>query len=316
MTEGPPLRRRFFVLRHLEENAVLRYNLTRMRYVAIGHICRDVVPGGVLLGGTVTYSGLTAAALGWSTAVITCAQPEIDLSSLHGIDWLRIPSENTTTFENIYWPVGRTQILHAWAGPIRSIDIPANWLRADVVHLAPVADEIDPALLDRLDGALIGVTPQGWMRQWDAAGHVSPREWQHAEAILPRVDGVVFSIGDVAGDWALIEHWAKGARVLVVTQGGDGCTVYAAGNRVHVPARVAPEADPTGAGDIFAAAFFTQLRSSRDAVAAARFANCIAARSVTRRGLAGVPTPEEIQICHASTHSSTKRVGSAKRPPP
>ncbi|HJW83159.1 MAG TPA: PfkB family carbohydrate kinase [Anaerolineae bacterium] len=275
-----------------------------MRYVAIGHICRDVAPAGALLGGSVTYASLTAVALGWEAVVITNAQPEVDLPSPRGIDWRRIPSERTTTFENIYSPAGRTQILHAWAGPIRSGDIQADWLRADVVHLAPIADEIDPALLDRLDGALVGATPQGWLRQWDAAGRVAPRDWDQAETILRRVDAVVLSLDDVAGDWARIEHWAGQARVLVATQGRDGCTVYAAGQRKQAPAPLTPVVDPTGAGDIFAAAFFTWLCASRDPMAAAQFANCLAARSVTRRGLAGVPTSHEVKDCREVTGTS------------
>jgi len=264
-----------------------------MRYVAIGHVCRDVMPGGMTLGGTVTYSALTAVALGWETAVITRAHIDLDLSSLHGVDWQRTSSEQTTTFENMYSRGGRTQILHAWAGPIRS----NTGVRADVVHLAPVADEIDPAWLDQIDGALIGVTPQGWMRQWDASGRVSPREWQHADTLLRRADATVLSIDDVAGDWARIERWAARARALVVTQGRLGCTVYGEGRSTHVPACVAEEIDPTGAGDIFAAAFFTQLRSSHDPIAAARFANCIAAKSVTRRGLSSIPTSHEVDDC-------------------
>ena len=268
-----------------------------MQYVAIGHVCQDVMPAGTTLGGTVTYAAATAAALGWKAASVTRAQAGLDVSMLGDIDWLQLPSDHTTTFENIYSATGRTQILHAWAGPIRPDDVPAAWLRADVVHLAPVADEIDPALVDHIDGAMMGVTPQGWMRRWDEQGHVSPRDWQSAETTLRRAGAVVLSIDDVAGDWRLIERWAGLARALAVTQGCDGCTLFVDGEATRVPATAHEEIDPTGAGDIFAAAFFTQMRASGDALNAARFANCIASKSITRRGLAGVPTPEEVKDC-------------------
>jgi sugar/nucleoside kinase (ribokinase family) len=55
------------------------------------------------------------------------------------------------------------------------------------------------------------------------------------------------------------------------------------------------EIDPVGAGDIFATAFFFRLYSTHDPWESARFATQLAANSVTRRGLAGVPTPEEVQ---------------------
>ena len=272
-----------------------------MLYVAIGHVCQDIVPGGRLLGGTATYSSLTARALGWKAAVVTRAAAELDLSPLSDLDCARLPDDCTTTFENIYSPDGRIQMLHAAAGPIRSAVIPSRFRGADVVHLAPIANEVDPDLAGGFAGALIGVTPQGWLRQWDASGRVSPREWMDAEAILSCSDAVVISVADVAGDRARIERWAAIAPVLVATQGHDGCTVYAGGTlrAARVPAPSVVEVDPTGAGDIFAAAFFTRLRQSGDPLAAAQFANCIAARSVTRRGLAGVPTAQEVSDCLA-----------------
>ena len=51
--------------------------------------------------------------------------------------------------------------------------------------------------------------------------------------------------------------------------------------------------DPTGAGDVYAAAFFVRLRETRDPYEAGRFATQLAAVSVTRPGLAGAPTPAE-----------------------
>jgi sugar/nucleoside kinase (ribokinase family) len=59
------------------------------------------------------------------------------------------------------------------------------------------------------------------------------------------------------------------------------------------------EIDTTGAGDIFAAAFFFRLYTTRDPWEAARFATQLAAISVTRTGLQAIPTSEEIQACMA-----------------
>jgi sugar/nucleoside kinase (ribokinase family) len=57
------------------------------------------------------------------------------------------------------------------------------------------------------------------------------------------------------------------------------------------------EVDPTGAGDVFAAAFFVRLLNTRDPWEAARFANRMAAVSVTRPGMQGVPTSDEVKNC-------------------
>ncbi|HET6789000.1 MAG TPA: carbohydrate kinase family protein, partial [Aquabacterium sp.] len=57
------------------------------------------------------------------------------------------------------------------------------------------------------------------------------------------------------------------------------------------------EVDATGAGDIYAAAFFVRLYTTRDPWEAARFATQFAAYSVSRPGLEGIPTEQEIQAC-------------------
>ena len=53
--------------------------------------------------------------------------------------------------------------------------------------------------------------------------------------------------------------------------------------------------DPTGAGDLFAGAFFVHYQQSGDPGDAARFAVWLASHSVTRTGLDGLPTPAEIE---------------------
>jgi len=108
---------------------------------------------------------------------------------------------------------------------------------------------------------------------------------------------VVISIDDVARDWTVAEQWARLAAVLVVTEGADGCTVFVRGRGARqFMAPPQAEVDPTGAGDVFAAAFFINYYETEDAWASARFANQVAARSVTRVGLEGVPTPEEVGL--------------------
>jgi sugar/nucleoside kinase (ribokinase family) len=63
----------------------------------------------------------------------------------------------------------------------------------------------------------------------------------------------------------------------------------------QIPAPNVEEVDATGAGDIFAAAFFIQLSQSRNPWEAAAFANDIAAQSVTAPGLQGIPTKRELE---------------------
>jgi sugar/nucleoside kinase (ribokinase family) len=57
------------------------------------------------------------------------------------------------------------------------------------------------------------------------------------------------------------------------------------------------EVDPTGAGDIFATVLFIALRRGDALPAACALANCIAAQSVTRPRLSGVPTAADMVLC-------------------
>jgi sugar/nucleoside kinase (ribokinase family) len=74
-----------------------------------------------------------------------------------------------------------------------------------------------------------------------------------------------------------------------VTRGRRGLRVYSGADVHDLPAFPATEVDPTGAGDVFAAAFLIALREGKPVVAAARWAACAAALSVEAKGVAGIP---------------------------
>lgn len=275
---------------------------TAIDYLAIGYVAKDLTADGPQMGGTVAYSTLTAKAFDYLPGLVTACGPDLDLSPLASIPVVSVPSPLSTTFENIYGPGGRTQYLRARAAPLTTVAVPAAWRRARIVHLAPLANELDDPDLGLFASAFIGMTPQGWLRQMDEAGRVRtvPDSWLGAERVLSQASAVVLSIDDLGGDWAVAERWANWAPILVVTQGAQGCTVFARGQgRRQFPAAVQPELDPTGAGDVFAAAFFINLYETDDPWASARFANQVAALAVTRPGLQGVPAPEEIGYCRA-----------------
>jgi hypothetical protein len=273
-----------------------------VHYLLVGHVAKDLTPDGYTLGGTVSFAALTARALGYTPGIVTAAAADLDLSRLAGIPVARIDSPHSTTFENIYGPEGRTQFLRAQAAPLTAASIPLNWLRAPIVHLAPLAQEMDPALAGELNSGFLGLTPQGWLREWDADQRVTHNlAWPAASETLRQAHATVLSIADVGGDWAVAEEWAKASAVLVVTEGADGCTVFVQGQGARqFRAPQVQEVDPTGAGDVFAAAFFVNLYETGDPWASARFANQVGARSVTRVGITGVPTVDEVGFCRVA----------------
>lgn len=264
-------------------------------YLVIGHIAHDLTAGGPRLGGTVSYAALTARALGLRVGVVSAVGKETALDALNGIPIIPIASPQSTTFENTYTEHGRVQYLRAQASPIDFNSVPDGWRSTPIIHLAPLANEMDSRLPEAFSPRLLGITPQGWMRQWDAEGLVSPRAWINAEAALMQADAVVISRDDVGGDAELIENMAHQTRVLAVTEGAAGSVLYWHGDRRRFRALRVEEVDATGAGDVFAAAFFARLFTTRDPWEAARFATLLASHTVTRVGLDGIPTAAEIQ---------------------
>jgi sugar/nucleoside kinase (ribokinase family) len=270
---------------------------SRIGYLIVGHVVQDVLSDGSLtFGGTATYAGRTACALGCRVGVVTSTALDLDLAGvLGGCDVIRVPAEQTTTFKNVYTRSGRQQYLYGRAAPLDLSAVPERWRRPDILHLAPLTGETDPTLAAAFPDALRGATPQGWMRTWDEQGQVRFGDWRRAEQVLPHVNAAILSLEDVSGDEELIARFAELAPLLVVTLGAGGCRVYVDGEMEHVPVTRISEVDPTGAGDIFAAAFLVRLRQSGDPVTAARFANRVAALSVARIGWSGTPTKEEIE---------------------
>jgi sugar/nucleoside kinase (ribokinase family) len=263
-----------------------------VRYLIVGHVAKDLTPRGPRLGGTAAYSALTARALGYAPGLVTAYDNNIDLTPLAGLACAGVASASSTTFENIYSPAGRKQYLRARALPLTLAAVPVAWRTVPIIHIGPIAGEVPADLVNALagDGQFVGLTPQGWMRRWDDEGQVWPASWPEALTLLPLVTATVTSLEDLQGDWDTAQRWAAVAQTLVITEGAHGCTVFARGQAAqHLPAPAVNEVDPTGAGDVFAAAFFVRLHETHSPHEAARFANGVAANSVTQVGLAGVP---------------------------
>lgn len=274
------------------------YQITRYEpidYLVIGHIARDLTPEGSRLGGTAAFAALTAQALGLRVGVVTSwgdeTVPELDPK----VSIVNFRSEHSTTFENVSTSEGRIQFVHHLASNLSLNLIPDTWRNPSIVHLGPIAHEVDPTLVRNFPSALIGVTPQGWLRTISSQGRVYPGEWPESSFVLQKAGAAVMSLEDVGGDENRIEDMASACRILAVTEAEEGARIYWNGDvrRFHAPN--INVVDDTGAGDIFAAAFFVRLLITRDPWEAARFATHLSAYSVARVGLQSVPTAEEIE---------------------
>lgn len=272
--------------------------MASLDFLVVGHVTIDLLPdGSTTVGGTATYAALTAKGLGCKTGLITSAGPEFDFERVvPGVQVHCIPASRTTTFENIYDAKGaRKQWIRGVAHPIRINDLSPDWATPSVVLFGPLVDEIALDVIGQFPHSLTGVTPQGWMRAWDENGYVYTRPWVGAERVLSQVDVLMFSEEDVAYDEAQIQSYTKLARLAVVTRGANGATVYRGKWISHYPAYQATVVDPTGAGDVFAAAFLIRLHETGDVSEAARFANCAASFAIEGWGTSNIPTRAQVE---------------------
>jgi sugar/nucleoside kinase (ribokinase family) len=266
-------------------------------FLAVGHVTKDILPGGgYALGGTVSYAALTVARLGCASAVYTRASGDLMLTeALRGVDVHAVLSPCATTFENIYHEDRRQQYVHRVADRLRVEQLPASWRDVPTVLLAPVVHELGLEWLEVFPDALLGATPQGWLRAWDRNGRVRFRRWPKAQQVFSRVDVLIFSEEDVAGDEGLVRHFAGMAKMAVVTRGRRGATLFRAGSTHDFAPFPANEVDPTGAGDVFAAALLVRLHETGDPRAAMVFANCAASLSVEGSGTGALPDRQQVE---------------------
>jgi sugar/nucleoside kinase (ribokinase family) len=161
-----------------------------------------------------------------------------------------------------------------------------------VALLAPVADEMRPSMVRAFPQAMIGISAQGFMRRLNVGQEVHYRAWERAPEMLPHSAAVFFSDEDVEGH--TVPWLSHCGPVLVRTQGQDGCELVHCGKHRRIPGFPSDEIDPTGAGDVFAAAFMIKLHDTKDPVAAARYANCVSSFSVAGYSTTTLPTAQQV----------------------
>ncbi|HEY6406407.1 MAG TPA: PfkB family carbohydrate kinase, partial [Ktedonobacteraceae bacterium] len=112
--------------------------------------------------------------------------------------------------------------------------------------------------------------------------------------ILSHDDLLPFANGNRAEADALLASWSLQVPLLVATDGRHGATLFQHGQTERFQAYPAHEVDPTGAGDVFAAAFLCHLHKHGNPRAAVNFANCVSSFSVEKKGANGIPTMEMV----------------------
>lgn len=236
----------------------------------------------VILGGSVTYASLAAKRLDAQVAVLSkvggdfpsayswwLSQEGVDLSGV-----VKVDNAQTTRFELKYTRdlSHRTLQLKSRAPSIAIEDLPSS-LKAQVVHIAPIANEISYEVAEKLRkcAKVLSLDPQGLVRNFDKDGNVT-RASLADERILELVNIYKSSLSEINAITnlsdlkraikAIHDH---GVETVIVTLGIEGAVLSMEGSIHKIPTCKSERVvDPTGAGDAFIGGFLAEYVRSED----------------------------------------------------
>ncbi|MDY6954039.1 MAG: PfkB family carbohydrate kinase [Thermodesulfobacteriota bacterium] len=258
----------------------------------VGHVTKDILKAGqtttLLPGGTAYYTALALKRLGLHVAVVTKGAKEDRDYLLHellankvSVFWKEEGS--TTVFENAYSgdDLGaRTQTLKAMGTPFVAKDVAK--IGAKAFHLGPLFRR-DMALkvLEKAakEAKTISLDVQGMVRP-ARLGQVIQQDWPDKKKWLGLVhvlkanaqEALILS-GERDAEGAAAVLASFGPKEVVITAGGRGSVVYAAGTIYRIPS-FSPRnlVDPTGCGDTYVAAYLCKRLRGASPEDAGRFA--------------------------------------------
>lgn len=266
------------------------------RFLALGHVTWDRLAAGQALGGAASYAAQTARQLGSEAAVLTSAGPDFDpLRDLPGVQVFRSLSSSTTRFLNLYEDDGtRRQILSARADPLDLALLPDSWRDPDLLLLAPVAGEVGAQVAPAFGATVVGATAQGWLREFAPDGTAAACSWRDPAGDLAGVHAVFLSEHDLPPGEAP-SSLLRFVPMVLLTRGWSGLTLLTRDARYDVPSLPRQEVDPTGAGDVFAAAFLIRYLETDDPLEAAAFGACAASCAVEGVGASALGDRTEVE---------------------
>ncbi len=277
-------------------------------FCVIGHITRDRIQIAdkserIQTGGTVYYSGLTAARLGLRTAAITklCSRDrDVLLADMQaaGIDVRAFDSPATTTYVNRFASDNlddRVQKVLALAHPFHPDEINVD---AEAYVFGPLThSEVPAACIEKaaLTGRWIALDVQGLLRHVRGSRvelvptDAARRMLRHVEVLKASEEEALLMTGSSTIAEAARALSAAGPDEVLVTSGSAGSHVLAGGTLIEVPAYAPPTVvNTTGCGDTYLAAYVVHRLEGRTPGEAGDFASRVAgAKTACHRAFRG-----------------------------
>ena len=137
------------------------------------------------------------------------------------------------------------------------IEIPEEYMSADVFHIAPIPPEEQLKLVKRLKGKRISLDfNPTYMEDYETKTELLKKIVENAEIIFPneREAKVITKTDNIKEAAKVLHEW--GAKIVVITRGENGVLIYDGEKFAEFKALpIEKIVDPTGAGDAFAGGF-------------------------------------------------------------
>lgn len=159
---------------------------------------------------------------------------------------------------------------------------------ADILIIAPVLNNIDmqeiKKIRDHFPKSFFCLLPQGFYRQIDPQGKICKSEMSMPADFIKTFDFICLSADDISDADGKGSYWSKMGPIVIITRADKGSSLYTGGHKTDMKAfSLSHVPNPTGAGDIFAAAFTFAYLKSKNIYQSMLFANATAAISLRVR---------------------------------
>ncbi len=253
--------------------------------VTVGHFVMDLIISPritnpcVTLGGPPTFVSLSAKKLGAKVGVLSKVGEDFGKYAV----WLRdnnidlshvkiVKDISTTSFILTYNGNKRKLVIKNVAPSFVPKDIPLS-LNAQVVHIAPVANEVSIEIIRKLrkKAPLLSFDPQGFLRKSDKTGVIRPKKLddmsvlRHFDIFKSSIDEIRLVTGSSQLNASIEKIHEFGVKIVLVTMGRKGALAYFGSDFFHIPAcKPKKHKDSTGAGDAFIGGFLAEYAKDKD----------------------------------------------------
>ncbi len=269
--------------------------MSRPKYLLAGNLTIDVTGRRSTTGGAVWFGAHVADFLAVPAAAVSAHRGAEPPGWPSSVELHTVARPSTMIFRNSETAAGRIQRLSNVPKPFEFAEIPEAVLGAEIIHIAPMYNEIDGNDLPRLDGRRTAVSIQGWLRQVGRFGRIEAARWRPGDGQLDHVRALFCSEEDIRHDPVALQRYVDRVPVVIVSSGGRGAALYREGqeSKILPPELLTLHRD--GAGDVLASAFCCFVLRGRNVIESAREAVALATRFVAD-GLPALARPTQALV--------------------